>query len=137
MVFPTALYANLTRVPSLLPSKRSADQTKQAYRMLSDIFRLMSNRFLRAMFVLFLSWTFYYKLFWYNCRYGMSTSCCRAKTLVEYFVVDFSHVACLLYVMLPFILGFVLIVAITVFFWSSNLKEVNSIVIIFKLLSNE
>uniref|UniRef100_A0A2N9J9E4 DNA 3'-5' helicase n=1 Tax=Fagus sylvatica TaxID=28930 RepID=A0A2N9J9E4_FAGSY len=61
------LYANLTRVPSLLPSKRSADQTKQAYRMLSDIF-----------------------------RYGMSTSCCRAKTLVEYFGEDFSYDACLL-----------------------------------------
>jgi hypothetical protein len=67
----------------------------------------------------------------------MSTSCCRAKTLVEYFGEDFSYDACLLYVMLPFILGSVLIVAITVFFLSSNLKEVNSIVIIFKLLSYE
>jgi hypothetical protein len=47
----------------------------------------------------------------------MSTSCCRAKTLVEYFGEDFSHVACLLYVMLPFIFGFVLKVAIIVFFF--------------------
>ncbi|GMP40216.1 hypothetical protein CsSME_00010754 [Camellia sinensis var. sinensis] len=34
------LYANLSRIPSLLPSRRSEDQTKQAYRMLSDCFRL-------------------------------------------------------------------------------------------------
>ncbi|KAM3704815.1 hypothetical protein ACJW31_03G034300 [Castanea mollissima] len=61
------LYANLTRVPSLLPSKRSEDQTKQAYKMLSDCF-----------------------------RYGMNTSCCRAKILVEYFGEDFSYDACLL-----------------------------------------
>ena len=43
--FQAALYANLTRVPSLLPNKRSEDQTKQAYKMLSDCFRLMLNRF--------------------------------------------------------------------------------------------
>ncbi|KAK7820090.1 atp-dependent dna helicase q-like sim [Quercus suber] len=61
------LYANLTHVPSLLPSKRSEDQTKQAYKMLSDCF-----------------------------RYGMNTSCCRAKILVEYFGEDFSYDACLL-----------------------------------------
>ncbi|XP_041022267.1 ATP-dependent DNA helicase Q-like SIM isoform X2 [Juglans microcarpa x Juglans regia] len=61
------LYANLTRVPSLLPSKRSEDQTKQAYKMLSDCF-----------------------------RYGMNTSRCRAKTLVEYFGEDFSYEKCLL-----------------------------------------
>ncbi|XP_050225916.1 ATP-dependent DNA helicase Q-like SIM isoform X2 [Mercurialis annua] len=61
------LYANLSRGPSLLPSKRSEDQTKQAYRMLTDIF-----------------------------RYGMNTISCRAKTLVEYFGEDFSHEKCLL-----------------------------------------
>ncbi|XP_058222362.1 ATP-dependent DNA helicase Q-like SIM isoform X2 [Rhododendron vialii] len=33
------LYANLSRIPSLLPSRRSEDQTKQAYKMLSDCFR--------------------------------------------------------------------------------------------------
>ncbi|XP_061338028.1 ATP-dependent DNA helicase Q-like SIM [Gastrolobium bilobum] len=59
------LYANLARIPSLLPSRRSEDQTKQAYIMLSDCF-----------------------------RYGMNTSCCRAKTLVEYFGEDFSHQKC-------------------------------------------
>ncbi|KAK1280034.1 ATP-dependent DNA helicase Q-like SIM [Acorus gramineus] len=33
------LYANLSRIPTLLPSQRSAEQTNQAYRMLSDCFR--------------------------------------------------------------------------------------------------
>ncbi|GAU29355.1 hypothetical protein TSUD_31610 [Trifolium subterraneum] len=61
------LYANLARKPSLLPSRRSEEMTKQAYIMLSDCF-----------------------------RYGMNTSCCRAKTLVEYFGEDFSHQKCLL-----------------------------------------
>ncbi|XVE63048.1 hypothetical protein DITRI_Ditri06bG0168500 [Diplodiscus trichospermus] len=61
------LYANLSRVPTLLPSKRSEDQAKRAYKMLSDIF-----------------------------RYGMNTSCCRAKTLVEYFGEDFGDEKCLL-----------------------------------------
>ncbi|XP_004302399.1 PREDICTED: ATP-dependent DNA helicase Q-like SIM isoform X1 [Fragaria vesca subsp. vesca] len=61
------LFANLTRAPSLLPSRRSEEQTKQAYRMLSDCF-----------------------------RYGMASSCCRAKKLVEYFGEDFSHDKCLL-----------------------------------------
>ncbi|KAJ4839070.1 hypothetical protein Tsubulata_036617 [Turnera subulata] len=61
------LYANMSRMPSLLPSKRSEEQTKQAYKMLSDCF-----------------------------RYGMNTSCCRAKILVEYFGEDFSNKKCLL-----------------------------------------
>lgn len=61
------LFANLTRVPSLLPSRRSEEQTKQAYKMLSDCF-----------------------------RYGMNSSCCRAKKLVEYFGEDFSSEKCLL-----------------------------------------
>ncbi|KAG2694776.1 hypothetical protein I3760_08G160900 [Carya illinoinensis] len=61
------LYANLTRVPSLLPSKRSEEQTKHAYKMLSDCF-----------------------------RYGMNTYRCRAKTLVEYFGEDLSYEKCLL-----------------------------------------
>lgn len=61
------LYANLSRTPSLLPSKRSEAQTKHAFKMLSDCF-----------------------------RYGMNTSCCRAKTLVEYFGEDFSYEKCLL-----------------------------------------
>lgn len=60
------LYANLSRIPTLLPNKRSEDQTKQAYKMLRDCF-----------------------------RYGMNTSCCRAKTLVEYFGEDFGHQKCL------------------------------------------
>ncbi|XP_022719419.1 ATP-dependent DNA helicase Q-like SIM isoform X2 [Durio zibethinus] len=61
------LYANLSRVPTLLPSKRSQDQAKWAYKMLSDFF-----------------------------RYGMNTSSCRAKTLVEYFGEDFGDEKCLL-----------------------------------------
>ncbi|KAF9681568.1 hypothetical protein SADUNF_Sadunf05G0015200 [Salix dunnii] len=61
------LYANLSRTPSLLPSKRSEAQTKHAYKMLSDCF-----------------------------RYGMNTSCCRAKILVEYFGEDFISEKCLL-----------------------------------------
>ncbi|XP_057427230.1 ATP-dependent DNA helicase Q-like SIM isoform X3 [Lotus japonicus] len=56
-----------TRKPSLLPSRRSDDQIKQAYILLSDIF-----------------------------RYGMNTSHCRAKTLVEYFGEDFSQQKCCL-----------------------------------------
>lgn len=39
------LYANLSRVPTLLPSQRSEDQTKQAYKMLSDCFRFVLNTF--------------------------------------------------------------------------------------------
>ncbi|XP_059438054.1 ATP-dependent DNA helicase Q-like SIM [Corylus avellana] len=60
------LYANQTRVPSLLPNKRNEDQTKKAYKMLSDCF-----------------------------RYGVNTSCCRAQTLVEYFGEDLRE-KCLL-----------------------------------------
>ncbi|KAM7278194.1 hypothetical protein ACFE04_005328 [Oxalis oulophora] len=61
------LYANLSRIPTLLPSKRSEEQTKQAKKMLADCF-----------------------------RYGMNTSGCRAKRLVEYFGEDFSLQKCLL-----------------------------------------
>ncbi|KAK8712518.1 hypothetical protein V6N13_147757 [Hibiscus sabdariffa] len=61
------LYANLSRVPTLLPSKRSEEQSRRAYKMLSEIF-----------------------------RYGMNTSCCRAKILVEYFGEDFGDEKCLL-----------------------------------------
>lgn len=61
------LYANLSKIPTLLPSQRSEEQTKQSYRMLSDCF-----------------------------RYGMYTSCCRAKTLVQYFGEEFSCEKCLL-----------------------------------------
>ncbi|GMI65368.1 RECQ helicase SIM [Hibiscus trionum] len=61
------LYANLSRVPTLLPSKRSEEQSRRAYKMLSEFF-----------------------------RYGMNTSCCRAKILVEYFGEDFGDEKCLL-----------------------------------------
>ncbi|KAK4402180.1 ATP-dependent DNA helicase Q-like SIM [Sesamum angolense] len=61
------LYANLSRLPTLLPSQRSEEQTKRAYKMLSDCF-----------------------------RYGMNTSCCRAKMLVQYFGEEFSQQRCLL-----------------------------------------
>ncbi|XP_052193548.1 ATP-dependent DNA helicase Q-like SIM isoform X2 [Diospyros lotus] len=59
------LYADLSRIPSLLPSQRSKEQTEHAYKMLSDCF-----------------------------RYGMNTSSCRAKTLVEYFGETFSNEIC-------------------------------------------
>nr|GMD07873.1 ATP-dependent DNA helicase Q-like SIM isoform X1 [Ipomoea batatas] len=61
------LYANLSRIPTLLPSKRSEEQTRQAYKMLSDCF-----------------------------RYGMQNSQCRAKMLVEYFGEKFGLQKCLL-----------------------------------------
>ncbi|XP_020277413.1 ATP-dependent DNA helicase Q-like SIM isoform X6 [Asparagus officinalis] len=59
------LYANLSRVPTLLPSQRSEEQTKRAYKMLSDCY-----------------------------RYGMNTAACRAKTLVKYFGEEFSYDKC-------------------------------------------
>ncbi|CAK9163669.1 unnamed protein product [Ilex paraguariensis] len=61
------LYANLSRIPTLLPSQRSEEQKKQANKMLFDCF-----------------------------RYGMNTSDCRSKTLVEYFGEEFSYEKCLL-----------------------------------------
>ncbi|GAB2287320.1 hypothetical protein Dimus_039820 [Dionaea muscipula] len=61
------LYANLSRIPTLLPSRRSQEQTKQAYKMLGDCF-----------------------------RYGMDNSRCRAKILVEYFGEQFSYGKCML-----------------------------------------
>ncbi|KAK2975991.1 hypothetical protein RJ640_024752 [Escallonia rubra] len=60
------LYANLLRLPTLLPNRRSEEQTKEAYRMLSDCF-----------------------------RYGMHTSACRAKKLVQYFGEEFTYENCL------------------------------------------
>ncbi|VFQ99169.1 unnamed protein product [Cuscuta campestris] len=59
------LYANLSRIPTLLPNKRSEEQKKQAYKMLSDCF-----------------------------RYGMNTSLCRALMLVEYFGEEFTQGSC-------------------------------------------
>ncbi|CAH9075950.1 unnamed protein product [Cuscuta epithymum] len=59
------LYANLSRIPTLLPSQRSEEQTRQAYKMLSDCY-----------------------------RYGMHSSHCRAKMLVEYFGEKFGLQKC-------------------------------------------
>ncbi|CAN6468829.1 unnamed protein product [Victoria cruziana] len=59
------LYADLTRIPTLLPSKRDVEQTKHATKMLSDCY-----------------------------RYGMSTSYCRAKMLVKYFGEDLMGDGC-------------------------------------------
>ncbi|KAF5813593.1 putative DNA helicase [Helianthus annuus] len=59
------LFANLSRMPSLLPNRRSEEQTRQAYKMLSDCF-----------------------------RYAMRTSRCRAQMLVQYFGEDFSDDSC-------------------------------------------
>ena len=106
------LYANLSRIPSLLPSRRSEDQTKQAYKMLSDCFRLMSNIFFSEVSSIcyhILTCYIWQILFFFNCfylipfRYGMNTSSCRAKTLVEYFGEEFSYEKCQLYVMIIFL----------------------------------
>ncbi|XP_076952737.1 ATP-dependent DNA helicase Q-like SIM [Bidens hawaiensis] len=59
------LYANLSRMPSLLPNRRNEEHTKLAYKMLSDCF-----------------------------RYAMRTSRCRAQMLVQYFGEDFSDDSC-------------------------------------------
>ncbi|KAH9328672.1 hypothetical protein KI387_000780, partial [Taxus chinensis] len=59
------LYADMKRLPSLLPSRRDAEQTKNAFAMLSECF-----------------------------RYGVSTTCCRAKTLVHYFGEDLAQKKC-------------------------------------------
>lgn len=60
-----SLYVNMKRLPSLLPSKRNAEQTQNALNMLSECF-----------------------------RYGVSTTCCRAKILVQYFGEDFIQTKC-------------------------------------------
>lgn len=59
------LYANMSRMPTLLPSKRNEEQMKLAYKMLSDCF-----------------------------RYGMNTASCRTKMLVNYFGEDFIPGKC-------------------------------------------
>ncbi|XP_031485472.1 ATP-dependent DNA helicase Q-like SIM isoform X2 [Nymphaea colorata] len=59
------LYADLSRIPTLLPSKRDVEQTKHSTKMLSDCY-----------------------------RYGMSASCCRAKMLVKYFGEDLIGDGC-------------------------------------------
>ncbi|KAL5701202.1 DNA helicase [Ranunculus cassubicifolius] len=61
------LFANLSRCPTLLPNKRSEEQSRQAYSMLSDCY-----------------------------KYGMNTATCRAKILVEYFGENFDYEKCLL-----------------------------------------
>nr|CAB3463939.1 unnamed protein product [Digitaria exilis] len=59
------LYCNFLRAPSLLPNKRSEEQTKAAYRMLRDCF-----------------------------HYALNTSTCRAKILVKYFGEEFGPGGC-------------------------------------------
>ncbi|KAJ1254329.1 hypothetical protein BS78_K087100 [Paspalum vaginatum] len=59
------LYCNFFRAPSLLPNKRSEEQTKAAYRMLRDCF-----------------------------HYSLNTSTCRAKILVKYFGEEFGPDGC-------------------------------------------
>ncbi|XP_062180440.1 ATP-dependent DNA helicase Q-like SIM [Phragmites australis] len=59
------LYCNLLRAPTLLPNKRSEEQTKVAYRMLRDCF-----------------------------HYALNTSTCRAKILVKYFGEEFGPDGC-------------------------------------------
>ncbi|KAK3200246.1 hypothetical protein Dsin_023661 [Dipteronia sinensis] len=89
------LYANLSKVPTLLPNRRSEDQTKQAYKMLTDCFRFTLNTLIYCIMALFLS-RCYVSDFLFTYRYGMNTSCCRAKILVEYFGEDFDYGKCLL-----------------------------------------
>ncbi|KAF8762605.1 hypothetical protein HU200_009130 [Digitaria exilis] len=59
------LYCNFLRAPTLLPNKRSEEQTKAAYRMLRDCF-----------------------------HYALNTSMCRAKILVKYFGEEFGPDGC-------------------------------------------
>ncbi|CAL4895671.1 unnamed protein product [Urochloa decumbens] len=59
------LYCNFLRAPTLLPNKRSEEQTKAAYRMLRDCF-----------------------------HYSLNTSTCRAKILVKYFGEEFGPDRC-------------------------------------------
>ncbi|KAL6840962.1 hypothetical protein ACP4OV_029222 [Aristida adscensionis] len=59
------LYCNYLRAPTLLPNKRSEEQTKVAYRMLRDCF-----------------------------NYALNTSTCRAKVLVKYFGEEFGPDGC-------------------------------------------
>ncbi|RCV15175.1 hypothetical protein SETIT_3G037100v2 [Setaria italica] len=59
------LYCNFLRAPTLLPNKRSEEQTKAAYRMLRDCF-----------------------------HYSLNTSTCRAKILVKYFGEEFGPHRC-------------------------------------------
>ncbi|KAL6607826.1 hypothetical protein ACP70R_040889 [Stipagrostis hirtigluma subsp. patula] len=59
------LYCNFLRTPTLLPNKRSEEQTKVAYRMLRDCF-----------------------------HYALNTSTCRAKLLVKYFGEEFGPDGC-------------------------------------------
>lgn len=109
--YVSALYADLSRIPSLLPSQRSEEQTKHAYKMLSDCFRypsIVSSWSVELLIILFYK---SYQLFLLNlknvfmistiiCRYGMATASCRAKTLVKYFGEDFRYDKCLLYAIL-------------------------------------
>ncbi|KAG2616426.1 hypothetical protein PVAP13_3NG202226 [Panicum virgatum] len=60
-----SLYCNFLRAPTLLPNKRSEEQTKAAYRMLRDCF-----------------------------HYSLNTSTCRAKILVKYFGEEFGPDRC-------------------------------------------
>ncbi|XP_074335305.1 ATP-dependent DNA helicase Q-like SIM isoform X2 [Apium graveolens] len=59
------LYADFSAIPTLLPSRRTEEHAKRANKMLSDCF-----------------------------RYGMNLSCCRAKTLVQYFGEEFNSEKC-------------------------------------------
>lgn len=111
----TALITNLTRVPSLLPGKRSEEQIKQACKMLSDCFRFIANS--RLCMLIYFSDSLHHlflmriiltlknvytrvclNISFVTCRYGMNSSGCRAKKLVEYFGEEFTYEKCLLYV---------------------------------------
>ncbi|CAM0957773.1 unnamed protein product [Alopecurus aequalis] len=59
------LYCNFLRTPTLLPNKRSDEQTRAAYRMLRDCF-----------------------------HYALNTSTCRAKILVKYFGEELGPDGC-------------------------------------------
>ncbi|XP_042462880.1 ATP-dependent DNA helicase Q-like SIM isoform X5 [Zingiber officinale] len=65
------LYSNLSRIPTLLPSQRNDEQTKQAYKLLSDCF-----------------------------RYAMNTTTCRAKALVGYFGEELDCDGCHLHMLI-------------------------------------
>lgn len=100
----SVLFANLARTPTLLPSQRSANQLKLAYKMLSDCHRYVHLiTFIPLVGHVLI---FYCRPFFFCCRYGMNTANCRAKSLVEYFGEQFSYEKCYLYIAYPFLFFF-------------------------------
>lgn len=95
-----ALYCNFLRAPTLLPNKRSEEQTKAAYRMLRDCFQYVSSYQTVVMesHVYLLNVKGLKLVAFFFCRsYSLNTSICRAKVLVKYFGEDFGPDGCRMY----------------------------------------